>query len=163
MGSKINRHYAAKNALFFTYGDVRLRAVLDRIEIAGGESVKQKLQYKLKDNRVLVRGPPESISKDPNKQLKVVVAYQTNHVERDNHFYIFCMSIVSHLLLDATGPLYRSLIESRLAPSLITGSGFEEMDLLREQTSFIVGVTGIDESSVEEVCSSWNMSLLTST
>jgi hypothetical protein len=152
------KHYSAKNAFFYTYGNINFEKVLETLQVEGGEDLSWGWDVKLPEKRVHVQGPPDSIALDPEKQTRMVVGILVPKLASYYDYLVY--GVCSRLLLDTSGPLYQALIESGLAPSLVPGSGFEEMDLIRYQPSFIVGVSGIAESDVEKVW--YDVLLLTS-
>jgi Zn-dependent M16 (insulinase) family peptidase len=73
----------------------------------------------------------------PEKEIKYAISYLCNDIKGEN-IEIYGMSLLHNLLCDPpTGPLYKTLIESGLAPAFGPGNGY---DCYNRQSSFTIGV-----------------------
>ncbi|KAG2389181.1 hypothetical protein C9374_014581 [Naegleria lovaniensis] len=177
------KYYSPNNALIFTYGSfsfishlnfVKEQQLLDQfedsMEVINVVQVKDSSQDHISSQQVqslitqpndihYFYGPEESIIHNPEKQLKYAMTFFTQQPV-NGFFEVFQMRMLDLLLLEnPRGPLYQSLIESKLAPRFLSITGFEKTDLLRKQPTFVIGVSEIGESDVAIVEETINKTL----
>ena len=74
---------------------------------------------------------------------------------------IYALNIFSMLLIHKPrGPMYKALIESNLAPDFVPGTGFEASDPIRNETAFIIAVTGISQEAIQLIETTINATLI---
>lgn len=155
-------YYHPKNMKFFSYGDLDFTQHLDFLDKNylskyGLEDLKSKKALEVTPAKKLqspitlhIKGPKDPFSMEEGKDGKFGIAYLCNDVVNDS-FDSFCLSIISYMLFDTpNSPLFKSLIESGLAPSFCPGHGYEPSF---KEGSFVLGVQEIalEEKEIEKI------------
>ncbi|HVE91752.1 MAG TPA: insulinase family protein [Actinomycetota bacterium] len=148
------RHYHPSNAWFYTYGDMPLEQVLERIEqLALSKFDRTEVDVAIPDQprfdapREYRDVYPLSRDEDPSKKAEVLVTWLTAKVS--NSFEILALNILGEVLLkNAASPLRKALIESGLGEALASGSGFH--DSFKEAV-FAAGLKGADAADAQRI------------
>ncbi|KAI1753388.1 Metalloenzyme, LuxS/M16 peptidase-like protein [Xylaria castorea] len=147
-------HYHPSNAKLMTYGDMPLADHLQEIDaqMSAFERIQADIEHKqpidLSDGprTVKVFGPVDPLA-DPDKQYKTSVSWIAG--DTSDVVESFSVALLSSLLMDGYGsPLYKGLIESGLGTDFSPNAGY---DGSAATGTFSVGLTGVNESSVETV------------
>lgn len=149
-------HYHPSNAFFFTYGNLPLTEILERIEdeaLSRFDALEVDVsipdQKRFDSPQQLEDAYPVSKDEDPSKKSQGLVAWATEHVGKP--FEITALKVLEEYLLgNPASPLRKALIESGLGEALSDGTGFHSR---YREAVFAAGLKGIaaeDAGKVEE-------------
>ncbi len=147
-------HYHPSNARFFTYGDLPLEELLERIETSALKSFERIQvdvdipdQPRFTEPVVYEDVYPLAKTEDTDRKSQVMLAWVTNKLS--DSFETLALEILGDILLaNAASPLRQALIDSGLGSALADGSGFR--DSYRE-AAFTAGLKGVDPEDAEQI------------
>lgn len=147
-----NTYCHPSNMKFFSYGDLDFRDHLKFLQtnyLSKYDKNPQKIELKPAKRldspiTLKLKGPKDPFSIEEGKDGKFGIAILCNDVVEDP-FVSFSLNILSYMLMDTpNSPLYKSLIESGLAPSYCPGHGYESG---LKEACFVLGVQEINVES----------------
>lgn len=160
------KHYHPSNCCFYSYGDLPLTDHLQYLD----EQILHRFEYrpdsattrvdtpgfdmfaKTQENTLLVvDGPAANMSGESDDASTKFCVSKLVDISPTDPFETFVMRIVSYLLTNGpSSPLYKALIDSKLAQDFAVGTGF---DTSTYYCTFGVGVEGIEggEASLPKI------------
>ena len=156
--------YHPSNATFLMYGDMDVGKVMNEIEDNALKFFKPnpvdtrvKLSKQLSRPEIVrVKVPADAVETDKGKPCKYIMSFLSDPIDKDP-FETFLMTILSSALFDSQdSPMYKALLESRIANKYLSGTGFDYSYL---QSSFTIGLNGVATDSEQLIESTINETL----
>jgi presequence protease len=156
--------YHPSNATFLMYGDMDAEKVMKEIEEntlkffqPNPVDTRVKLSKQLKKPEIVrIKVPADAVETDKDKPCKYIISYLCDPIDKDP-FETFLMTVLSSALFDSQdSPMYKALLESRIANKYLAGTGYDYSLL---QSSFTIGLNGVANDSEQLIESTINKTL----
>eukprot|EP00026_Physarum_polycephalum_P001705 Phypoly_transcript_01707.p1 GENE.Phypoly_transcript_01707~~Phypoly_transcript_01707.p1 ORF type:complete len:1041 (+),score=185.75 Phypoly_transcript_01707:70-3192(+) len=157
-------HYHPSNSWIFTYGDLplapRLKFIdenaLSKFEKFDSKTEVTDEQRWSEPREAEITAPPPPLSADPDRQMKVSVAYLLNNIT--DPYETFVLSMLGALLTRGpSSPFYSALIDSNLGYDYAPGTGYDNNT---REGLFSVGLSGVKNGDVDKVIQTIQETLL---